>query len=155
MGYTHFDGVSVGSTGLAVGTRTAGETQIIDSSGNVYKPSGTQLNTAEGVVNFAAVLAAASATTIWWVAPYACNLAGYVSLAVSGGTGRVIAVAHGSGGDNAVATATLGASGTIGVVVSMAASAVPSATALEPMRITIASCATAQTYGVTLVLTKV
>lgn len=107
-----------------------------------------------GALTFWSTLAAGSSTTIWWTAPYACNISGRVVYAVSSGTGRTVSVAHGSAGDNALATATAGVSGTVGAVVAMVASASASATAWETMRIVTTTCATAQTYGITLLLAR-
>jgi len=106
------------------------------------------------VLTWTVVNAAGTGLTMWWRAPFACDISGHVIYAVSSGTGRTVAVAHTSAGDNALATATAGVTGTIGVVVALAASAVPSATAGEIMRITTTTCATAQAYGVTIVLAK-
>ena len=159
MGYTHHDKISV-VNGLAFGSATAGETVVMDSTGNVTVAgtltgsAGVSYDTNQGVMSFATILAAGSSTTIWFVAPYACDITGYCSYVVSSGTGRTVSIAHGSAGDNVCATATAGATGTIGVVVGMVASAVPSAMAQEVMRVVTTTCATAQTYGVTLVLTK-
>ena len=98
--------------------------------------------------------AAGSTTTFWWRAPFACNLSGYVIYSVSSGTGRTVSIAHGSAGDNALATGTAGVTGTIGIAVAFVASASASATAGETMRIVTTTCATGQNYGVCLVLTK-
>lgn len=92
--------------------------------------------------------------TTWHVAPYACDIAANVGFSVSSGTGRVVSVAHGSAGDNALATAVTGALGTVGKVVAMTASAVPSLTSGEVFRVVQATCATSQVCGVTIVLTK-
>ena len=95
-----------------------------------------------------------AAVTQWGVAPYACTVAGYVAWSVSSGTGRVVAVAHGSAGDNALSTGATGVTGTIGAVVAMTASADTTLSAGEVFRVTSASCATAQPVGVTIILTK-
>ena len=158
MGYTHFNKLS-STNGYAVGS-AGSETEIVDSSGNITCPAaltgsaGVSYDTNQGVLNFETTLAAGSSTVMWFVAPYACNITGYCAFAVSSGTGRTVAVAHGSAGYNAVAIPATGTTGTIGKVITMTASAVPSATAQEVMRIVTSTCATAQSYGVTLVLTK-
>lgn len=155
MGYTHYNSISVtGTGGFAVGSATAGETRIIDSSGDTYKPSGTQLSTKEGVMNFYLSGSSTAAQVQWGVAPYDCSVEGYVAWTVSSGTGRVVAVAHGSAGDNALSTGTTGVTGTIGAVVAMTASADTTFSAGEVFRITCTSCATAQPVGITVILTK-
>lgn len=94
-------------------------------------------------------------TTYWWRAPYACNLSGYVIYGVSSGTGRTVSVAHGSAGDNALATGTSGVTGTVGIAVAFVASASASATAGETMRfVVVGSTVTAQQFGICLVLAK-
>ena len=157
MGYSHFDGIAVtGSSGLAVGSATAGETVIIDSSGNIYDGGSVQQNTAQGVMQHSWVTAStAAASDYYFTAPYACSVSGYVNFAVSSGTGRIVAVAHGSAGDNALATAS-GVTGSIGASVAMTASADVTFTAGEVMKCSLASCATTQTeVGLTVMLTKV
>jgi hypothetical protein len=106
------------------------------------------------VVHIPIINAAGSAATYWIRAPWACNLSGYVIYGVSSGTGRTVSVAHGSAGDNALATETAGVSGTVGVAVLFVASASASATAGETLRIVTTTCATAQNYGVMLVMAK-
>ena len=154
MGYTHHDAISAtGTGGIAVGAKGS-ETRLIDSDGKFYKASGTQLDTAEGILNFNIVNAAGTGITQWFVAPYAATISANVTLSVSSGTGRTVAVVHGSAGDNALGLAATGATGTIGKVVALTASVVPTCTASEPMRIVTSTCATAQLYGVTLTFTK-
>ena len=154
MGYTHHDKISV-VTALAVGSSTAGETDIIDGSGNITVAgtltgsAGVSYDTSQGVMNFWGT----DGTTHWACAPYACDVSGYVILSVSSGTGRTVSVIHGSAGDNAMMWSG-GVTGTIGKVIAMTASAVPSLTALEPFRVVISTAGTAQLTGVTLILTK-
>lgn len=112
------------------------------------------LDTWGQVVVVPMVMSSTAAVTYWWRAPYACTLSGYVVYGVSSGTGRVVSVAHGSAGDNALATGTAGVTGTVGIAVAFVASASASCTAGEVMRIACTSCATVQNYGVTLVLAK-
>jgi hypothetical protein len=161
MGYTHHDAISVtGSGGIAVGSASAGESVVINTAGALTLAGaitatgditigGVQQNTAQGVLQTAST----DGGTTWHVSPYACNITASVALSVSSGTGRVVSVVHGSAGDNAASWAG-GASGTIGAVKAMTASAVPSLTAGEVFRVVQASCATAQISGVTIVLTK-
>ena len=133
------------------------ETEIgVDPAGS-YTDVVTRLDNADKwgqVLTWNIVNAAGTGLTMWWRAPYACTITGHVIYAVSSGTGRTVAVAHTSAGDNALATATAGVTGTVGVVVALVASASASATAGEIMRITTTTCATAQVYGVTIVLAK-
>lgn len=163
MGYTHHDAIAVtGTGGLAFGTATAGETRVIDSSGNITVAgtltgsAGVSYDTYQGVMTHAWVTAStAVAPSYYYTAPYACSVAGYVNFAVSSGTGRIVAVSHGSAGDNALATAS-GISGSIGASVAMTASADVTFTAGEVMKCSLASCATVQTeVGLTILLTKV
>jgi hypothetical protein len=94
-------------------------------------------------------------TTKWIVAPpFAASLSGKVVCSVSSGTGRLVAVAHGSAGDDAIAIPATGVTGTIGAVVTMVASATATCTASECLRLVTGSCATAQVYGVTVVFAK-
>jgi len=151
MGYSHHDAISVtGTGGFAVGSKVDGETRIIDSSGNISDGNGIQQNVSQGVMSLAQQT---DGGTGWHIAPYDCDVTGYVCLSVSSGTGRVVSVAHGSVGDDLMAWSG-GTTGTIGVVIALTASAVPSLTAQEPFRLVVGTCATAQLSSVTLVLTK-
>jgi len=98
------------------------------------------------------------AVTSYWRAPYACTISGYAqATAVSTATTQSVSVVHGSAGDNALAItgATMGAVGTIGLAVAFTASALPSATAGEVMKfVVVGATATAQVFGITLVLAK-
>ena len=172
---THFNKVS-GVNGVFIGSATAGETRIADSTGlyvgtgtgssnyrvagtaGVYKVVGSStvnIATQEGLMTIPIVMASTAAVTTWIVAPpYAATMTCDVGLAISSGTGRIVSVTHGSAGNDALALAAQGASGTIGVVVAMTASAVPTCSASEILRVVAGSCATAQTYGVTITFTK-
>ena len=165
MAWTHFKGLCSTSSGFAVGPAgsesvvisTAGAVTVagavtatgdITTSGDIIA-DGVVQNEAQGVMT----VATTDGGTSWHVAPYACNVTGYVGLSVSSGTGRVISVVHGSAGDNALSIAT-GATGTIGKVLAMTASAVPSFTAGEIFRVVQATCATAQVSTCTIIMTK-
>ena len=128
----------------------------VDPAGNHTTVVGrlNAMDSKTGVLTWSVIAPAGSAITTWFVAPYACNISGWVALAISSGTGRIVSIAHGSAGDNAMATADTGVSGTVGTVITMAASASASATAQEVMRVVTTTCATAQTYGVTLLLAR-
>jgi len=106
-----------------------------------------------GSMHFNIVVAAGAAQVIYFAAPYACTVSGNVVMTVSSGTGRVVSIAHGSAGDNALATAVTGVTGTVAKLVTMAASADVTMTASEIMKVTCATCATAQVYGVTMKMT--
>jgi len=150
MGYTHHEAISAtGTGGFAVGAKGS-ETRIITEDGDIYDGDGVIQNTAQGVITTTST----DGGTTWHVAPYACDVTAYVTASVSSGTGRTVSVVHGSAGDNVCSAAIGGASGTVGVVFTMTASAVPSLTALEPFRVVQTTCATAQVSGVTIVLTK-
>ena len=128
----------------------------IDPAGN-HSTVVARLNAMDaktGVMVFSYTAAAGVANTWWFVSPYACNISGWVSFGVSSGTGRTVAVVHGSAGSNAIATAEQVTTGTVGVAVTLTASATPSMTAQEVMRVTSTSCATAQSYGVTILLAR-
>lgn len=157
MGITHFNKVS-GVNGVYVRSATAGEIKVADADGIYKAVSGTttvNISGSEGVVShFWTLASTALGTAAYYTAPYACNVAGYVNFTVSSGTGRVVAVAHGSAGDNALATAS-GVTGSVGASVAMTASADTTFTAGEVMKFTVASCATAQgMVGLTVILTK-
>jgi len=129
------------------------ETELgIDVAG-AYSNTVTRLDAELGCLHFNIIAAAGSAITTYFTAPYACTLSGYANFAISTGTGRTVSVAHGSAGDNVMATATQVTTGTIGVAVAMAASATATVTAAEVIKVTCTSCATAQVYGVTVIMT--
>jgi hypothetical protein len=107
-----------------------------------------------GSLHFNLIAAGAGTQVVYFNAPYACTISANVVMTVSSGTGRVVSIAHGSAGDNALATAVTGATGTVALTVAMAASADVTCTASEIMKVTCATCATAQVYGVTMKMTN-
>ena len=117
-----------------------------------------KVDTWSNVIYHTVVCTSTVITTAFWRAPYACSLSGYVqATAISTATTQHVYVAHTSAGDNALAVlgATLGAVGTVGLPVVFTASATATCTAGEVMRFVVAgSTATAQTFGITLVLAK-
>ena len=159
MGYTHHKGISLTDEGLAVGA-AGSESVVMNSAGDITVvgtltgSAGTSYDTSHAVVSILLAPAAAAAQTVYFTSPYACDIAAVCNFGVSSGTGRTVSVVHGSAGDNAFATTSTGVTGTVGVAVTMTASALPSATSGEILSITSTTCATAQEFGVTLTLTK-
>jgi hypothetical protein len=156
MGYTHFNRLS-STNGYSIGA-AGSESEVIDSSGNITAAdiavTGAYSSSAGNTVGQACLsVTSTDGGTDWITAPFAATITAYAALTVSSGTGRVIAVVHGSAGDNAVAMPTQGVTGTIGKVVTFTASAVPTCTAQEVMRVVQATCATAQVSAVTVVFT--
>jgi len=100
------------------------------------------------------VAAAGSAITMYFTAPYACTFSGFLNTHVSTGTGRSVSIAHGSAGDDIMAVAAFVTNGTVGVSVAFTASATATVTANEVVKVSCTSCATAQVYGVTIVMTN-
>lgn len=137
MGYTHFDKVC-GVNGLFTGAKGSEISVPVNSS-----------------VNLSLAQATTAAASYYIAAPIAGAVTGYVSFSVSSGTGRVVAVSDGSAGDNLCATAVTGVTGTIGAVVAMTASSGGNTcTAGQSLKVTIASCGTAQVQvGATVVFT--
>ena len=164
MGYSHFNGLAVtGSSGLAVGTASAGETRVMSSSGAITAPAGAAITGSSGVTHESLEQAGiithmfnqastATLTSVYYTAPYACNVSGYVTYSLTGGTGRLVSVAHGSAGDDALAL-----SSNTGALAQLAltASANVAFAAGDSIRVHFDSCGTAQTYvGLTILLTK-
>jgi len=129
------------------------ETELGVDVAGAYSDLVTRLDAELGCIFTNIIAPAGSAITQYFTAPYACTLSGYVNFQVSSGTGRSVSVAHGSAGDNALYTATQVTTGTIGVSVAFTASATATVTAQEVIKVTCTSCATAQVYGVTIVMT--
>ena len=102
------------------------------------------------------VVAAAGATgTFYITVPSACTIgSGYLNCSVSAGSGRSMTVSHGSAGDDLMAVATFTSNGTIGVAIAFTASATTTVTAAEVLKVSWTSCATAQHYGITMVMTS-
>lgn len=111
-------------------------------------------DTRSNIIYHTVVCTSTVITTSYWRAPYACTLSGHCqATAVSTATTQNISVVHGSAGDNALAVSGVGT--TVGGVIALAASASASATAGEVMKfVVIGATATAQTWGITLVLAK-
>lgn len=128
------------------------ETEFGVDPAGAYSTVVARMDAELGCLHFNLIAGAAGTQVIYFAAPYACTVAGNVVMTVSSGTGRVVSVAHGSAGDNALATAATGVTGTVAKLVTMAASADVTMTANEIMKVTCATCATAQVYGVTLTL---
>lgn len=154
MGLTHFDGVSVGSSGLAVGTASAGETVVITSAGAHQTTAGTEL-TGAVALSIDLVAGSTAAVTYYTVAPIAGDVTGYAVWQVSAGTGRAVTVTVGSAGAELLQMSALGASGTIGAVSTLSnTSGTTAVTAGQAIKVALASCATAQVeVGCTLVFT--
>jgi hypothetical protein len=112
-----------------------------------------RLNAELGALHFNVLCAAASTGSVFFSAPYNCTLSGYVNFTVSAGTGRTVLVKHGSAGDNCLVTATQAATGTIGKQVACTTS-LATVSAAETMHVSISSSATAQVYGVTVIMTN-
>jgi len=136
MGYTHFDKVC-GVNGVFVGA----------------KGSEVQMNSGAIPLNIAA--ASTAAVTIYTVAPAAGTISGYAVFSVSAGTARSVTVTAGSAGAELLTTGTLGVTGTIGAVQTMSnTSGTTTVSAGDSLKVTLASCATAQVQvGVTLAIT--
>ena len=135
MGYTHHDSLSTtGSGGFAVGSASAGETQVIWPSGNAKQTIQT---------NLWPVTTAAANTYI--TAPIAGTVAAFVNYSVSAGTGRAVTVVVGSAGAILMDTGAVAANATIGVpVVTTNSSGTTTIDADASIRVALESCGTAQ-----------
>ena len=129
------------------------ETELGVNPTGAYTTVVARQNAELGCMHFNLLCAAASTGSVYFSAPYACTLAGYVNFNVSSGTGRTVLVKHGSAGDNCLVTAEQVTTGTIGAQVACTTS-LATVSAAEIMHISATSCATAQVYGITVIMTN-
>ena len=129
------------------------ETELGVDPAGAYATVVARQNAELGCLHFNLLCAAASTGSIYFSAPYACTLSGYVNYNVSSGTGRSVLVTHGSAGANCLIAAEQVTTGTIGAQVTCTTS-LATVSAAEIMQVVATSCATAQVYGITVVMTN-
>lgn len=134
-GYVHFNKVS-GINGVFKG-----------------KPgSEVQISGGEGVLNCNLWTAA---ELRYFRVPYQCTWTGYAVYAVSAGTGRAVTISLDSAGAEQGTTGAVGALGTSGTAVAITNSAGSTLAAGQILKVTLGTCATAQTdVAVTILLEK-
>jgi len=147
MGYSHFNAISVtGSGGFAVGSRTAGESVVISTAGDLtlagaitatgeVTASGVNLNN-ENATIVTTLTWASTATQSWYVcAPVAGNITkGYLVHPVAAATSNAVAVLHGTAGAGILSFAVT--AGTIGTITAASATGTVAVTQGELLKVT-------------------